>query len=190
VERIEIDPAWRVQLSLDAYHRLVDLGFFTEHDRVEFLEGHIVAMSPQSPPHARIAEIIATAIARATSEPIRVRTHSPLTLARSEPDPDIAVCHAARHAGPRHPTSALLVVEVSGRDSLRKDRSVKAALYAEAGVEEYWVVDLDAAVVRVHRDVDAAAREYRTQVVVGRDGVVSPLVAPAVTLAVEPLFAT
>jgi Uma2 family endonuclease len=178
-----------VRLSLEDYHRLIDLGFFDEDDRVEFLEGHIVARSPQGPLHSKIARLIAKTIQLAVGERLSVQTHSPLTLARSEPEPDVAVIDETRHRGPRHPTSALLVVEVSGRDSLRKDRSVKAALYAEAAVEEYWVVDLEAEVVRVHRDVDPVATEYRTQLVVGKEGLLRPVALPGVELAVARLFA-
>lgn len=188
MERFTIDPEWRARMSLEDYHRLIDMGFFDEDDHVEFLEGHIVAMSPQGPPHARIAALIGKVITRATRDPISVRMHSPLTLARSEPEPDVAVIDETRHGGPRHPTSALLVVEISGRDSLRKDRSVKAALYAEAGIEEYWIVDLEAEVVRVHRDVDAVAAEYRTQLVLGKEGVLRPTGLPEVELAVAALF--
>jgi Uma2 family endonuclease len=39
----------------------------------------------------------------------------------------------------RHPGTAVLVIEVAG-DSLRKDRRVKAALYARFGIPEYRIV--------------------------------------------------
>lgn len=190
VERAAIDPEWRVPLSLERYHQMIDLGIFGDDERMEFLEGSIVAMSPQSPAHARAAALIAKVVQLACGEAVTVRTHSPLTLARSEPEADVAVIDEGRHGGPRHPTSALLLVEVSGRDSLRKDRSVKTALYAEAGVDEYWVVDLEAEVVRVHRDVDPVAREYRTQLVLGKDATLRPVALSQVNLAVAQIFAT
>ena len=49
-----------------------------------------------------------------------------------------------------HPDRALLVIEVADT-SLQKDRGVKAALYATAGVPEFWLVNLTETIVEVHR---------------------------------------
>ena len=74
---------------------------------------------------------------------------SALTLERSEPEPDLIVIP---HDAPRpyHPATAALVIEVSG-SSLRRDVVRKPALYA-AGVDEYWVIDLDGQRAIVYRD--------------------------------------
>src|SRR4051812_35433459 len=47
------------------------------------------------------------------------------------------------------PEEAWLLVEVA-ISSLRKDRKIKAPLYAERGVPEYWIVDVDGGAVEVH----------------------------------------
>ena len=55
---------------------------------------------------------------------------------------------------------ALLVIEVSGSCSLRRDRVVQAAL-CRAGIPEYWIVNLDERHVQVHCDADAEAGRDR-----------------------------
>jgi Uma2 family endonuclease len=68
-----------------------------------------------------------------------------------------------------HLRTALLVVEVAG-DSLRLDRQTKAALYARAGIPEYWIVNLAENTVEVHRDPDPEADAYRAKAVVSSEG--------------------
>ena len=53
-----------------------------------------------------------------------------------------------------HPDRAYLVIEVAD-SSLRKDRYVKAPLYAISNVEEYWLVSLATKAVEVHRGPSA-----------------------------------
>lgn len=78
------------------------------------------------------------------------RVELPLAVPpRSEPEPDVAVVRDEDDSR-RHPSWALLVVEVS-RSSLVVDLEVKSLIYAAAGVPEYWVVDPDERVVHVHR---------------------------------------
>ena len=67
-----------------------------------------------------------------------------------------------------HPRTALLVVEVAG-DSLRLDRQTKAALYARAGIPEYWIVNLAESTVEVHRDPDPETGVYRAKAVVSSE---------------------
>ena len=63
----------------------------------------------------------------------------PLTLADSEPEPDIAVVMGeAADFRRAHPSAAVLVIEVAVRTE-ETDRE-KASIYAEAGIGEYWLV--------------------------------------------------
>jgi len=79
----------------------------------------------------------------------------------------------------------LLVVEVSDR-TLEFDRTVKAGLYARAGLEEYWIVDVRGRRVLVHRE--AADGRWQSIVAYGEGESVSPLAAPEAELAVTRLF--
>jgi|SRR5215831_17078329 len=123
---LPVDPAWQHRLSVDDYHRLIDSGFFGADDRVELLEGILVAMSPQGRMHARLISFLSKLFFSHASASQLVRVQLPLTLARSEPEPDLAVVDLDAEArSPRHPETAFLVVEIAGEESLRKDRQLK-----------------------------------------------------------------
>jgi Uma2 family endonuclease len=136
----------------DEYQRMGELGFF-QNQRVELIAGEIVDMAPQKDVHAVAVMLVQQALLRAFPECV-VRCQLPLTLADdSEPEPDLAVVPGK----PRdylglghHPTSALLVIEIS-ESTLAFDRSTKAALYARAGIADYWIVNLIDRQVEVFR---------------------------------------
>jgi Uma2 family endonuclease len=139
----EIRPLARAE-----YDRLVDLGFF-EDERVELLRGALVRMSPQGAPHANAPARLMARLILALGDRAHVRAHSPLALDDwSEPEPDIAVVAPGDYSR-AHPTTALLVVEAAD-SSLRKDRRIKAELYAERDIPEYWIINLVEGVVEVH----------------------------------------
>ena len=148
-------------LSVDEYHRMIEVGIFDEDEHVELLEGVIVAMTPQSPAHAHCIRWLNRLLTRALPDEYVVGVQLPLTLGRrNEPEPDLAVVKAAAASRDRHPETAVLVVEVA-RDSLRRDRKVKGALYARFGVPEYWIVNLEDRVIEVFSDPDATNGAYR-----------------------------
>jgi Uma2 family endonuclease len=166
------------------YDRLVDLGFF-EDEKIELLRGVLVEMSPQGDAHASIAESIAQRFASMLPfDEYRVRAHSPFAATDdSEPEPDVMV--SRRVAGqPGHPTAALLLIEVA-LDSLRKDRKLKLGIYAEAGVPEYWIIDVEHERVEVY--TEPHGREYRRCVVVEPTGMLRPTQLTGMELAVASL---
>jgi Uma2 family endonuclease len=139
------------------YDRLVELGAFAD-EHIELLHGQLIQMSPQGTLHAYvIGQLTQILVPRLLGRAL-VRVQMPLAVSDiSEPEPDVALVDPRPHLAD-HPQSAFLVVEVAG-DSLRKDRTVKARLYAECGVPEYWLVDVEAGVVEVRRG--PGARGYR-----------------------------
>jgi Uma2 family endonuclease len=178
------------RITVDEYHRMIEAGILGEDEHVQLLSGALVAMTPQGSAHAVVVQRLTTALARAVGDDLAVRPQLPLTLPDdSEPEPDVAVVRAADATlhGP-HPSRALLVVEVAG-DSLRLDRQTKAALYARAGIPEYWVVNLLESVVEVHREPDPQAGAYRSRTVVGAGEVLAPRSVPGLEIAVSLLFA-
>ena len=93
----------------------------------------------------------------------------------------------AKASFPSHPRTALLVIEVAG-DSLRLDRQTKAALYAGAGIPEYWIVNLAETTVEVHRDPDSEKGAYRTKAVVPSDSTLAPASVPGLRIDVADIF--
>jgi len=122
---------------------------------------------------------------RALSDEWSVRPGGPLTLARSEPEPDIVVVRAELvEEAARHPSTASLVVEVA-KTSLALDRSL-ASIYAEADVTEYWIVDVKKQRIEVFRDPEGTA--YRTKTQATAADTLVPVALPGVEIAVSSLF--
>ena len=170
----------------EKYETAAAAGAF-DGERVELVDGVIYDRPRQSPRHATGVSKAHIALEAVFRDGYDVRSQGPLALgAESMPEPDVAVVVGEpddyRKA---HPTTALLVVEVSAASELH-DRNRKAALYARAGIPEYWMVNLVRDCVEVHRDpVDGA---YRTRQVLGRGERIAPLARPEAAVAVEELL--
>jgi Uma2 family endonuclease len=175
------------------YERLVDLGVFAgEH--LELLDGVLVVREPQGSAHAAIAAKVGHVLAMAFGDGWHTRLHSPLALGEhSEPEPDVAVVAGAPEDYlAAHPSTAALVVEVADA-SLRLDRRFKAALYARAGLPEYWIVNLPDRVLEVYRDPHPPADpaddwSYRSLATLPTPGQVTPLAAPHARILVADLL--
>ena len=129
--------------SVDDYHRMIAAGILQDR-RVELLAGEIVEMSPETPILYSTAKRGTKYLETLLAGKADVRFNGPITLADSEPEPDIAVArlpeslYTERHPGPE---DIFWLVEFA-KTSLKKDLEVKAKLYAAAKISEYWVVDL------------------------------------------------
>jgi Uma2 family endonuclease len=147
------------KLSRREYDKLVGLGVF-EDERVELLRGMLVTMSPQGGPHSAITSWLAQRLVRLLDESFDVRTHSPYAATDdSEPEPDVSV--SRRSPGSfKHPDTALLLVEVSDA-SVTKDRQLKAPIYGESRVPEYWIVDISGPQLAVHVHTRPTSEGYR-----------------------------
>src|SRR5262249_3513893 len=137
------------------YDRLVAAGAF-EGERLELLRGRLVLMSPQYGPHASTVSRFQDLLVPRLLGRAQVRTQLPLSLSDdSEPEPDVAVVLLGDYDN-EHPQTALLVIEVAD-SSLKKDRELKPGIYAEAGIADYWVVNLVERTIEVHREPKAGA---------------------------------
>lgn len=139
------------RFSLEEYHQLLESGGFDEDSRVELIEGVIADMSPKTAEHENaITWLTRWLISAVDPGRFEVGVQRALTLSNSEPEPDLAVIPVDAPR-PYHPATATLVIEVA-MSSQDRDLRQKPALYARAGITEYWVVDLDAGVVVAHRN--------------------------------------
>ena len=155
-----------------------------DDERVELLRGVVVRMSPHDPRQAEAIRRLVRMFVLAAGE--RAVVSPQLSFAASDdsqPEPDLALLPPGDYAQ-AHPSQALLVMEVA-TTSLRKDRGVKAELYAEAGVPEYWIVNLVAREVEVLRAPEDG--RYTEQVVRRPGEVLSPLALPGLHLPVGDL---
>lgn len=163
------------------YERLAREGFFAR-EKVELVFGVVVPMSPINPPHATSTAEIHEVILRKIGERARVRCQSSFAASDdSMPEPDIIVIPNDDYWS-KLPTRAYLVVEVAD-SSLRYDRLVKARLYAEVDVDEYWIVDVNAGCVEVYRD--RRDDQWCTITTHSRGETIAPLAFPDVVIAVS-----
>jgi Uma2 family endonuclease len=130
---------------------MIQSGAFTENDRLELIEGWVVQKMAKGAAHefsTGQAEELVRALLPAGWH---VRNQAPITLARSEPEPDLTIVRGNRaEYRDHHPqaTDVALVIEVSDT-TLSTDR-LKAKMYAAAGIPEYWIINLEAGAVEVH----------------------------------------
>lgn len=140
-------------ISVELYHIMAERGTFAPDDRVELIDGEIIEMSPIGSRHARVVDFLNDFLVKRIDGNYIVRIQNPIVVGDlSEPQPDIAVV-ARRDDFYRdgHPTGkdVALVVEVSD-STIAFDRSRKLPKYAEAGIPETWLIDLESEHVEVH----------------------------------------
>lgn len=163
---------------------MVALGVF-EGDRVELIRGSLVEMAPNDPEHASPIDTLNALLVRALGDRALVRIQQPIVAGdESEPEPDVAVVPPGRYAR-EHPSAAYLVIEVAA-SSLRKDREVKAPLYAASGFEEYWIVNVAERVVEVHRGPTPEGYASSSRHAMG--AILRPLAFADITVPVSALF--
>lgn len=173
------------------YSEMASLGFF-EGQHVELIEGEILIMTPQNNAHAIAVTCVHDVLKLAFGDGFWIRTQMPLKLSESsEPEPDVAVVRGRPRDFSDHPASALMVVEVS-QATLTNDRSRKSSLYAAAGIDEYWIVNLIDGQLEVQRDPVAADTPsgftYATRTIHKPSDVVTPLALPAARIIVRDLL--
>jgi Uma2 family endonuclease len=174
-------------LSTQDYEHMIGAGIVGEDEHVELIGGRIVEMSPEGPGHAGAIDLCAEVLRAAFGAGHRVRVQHPLIVDPLDaPEPDVAVVAG----GPRdhlaeHPRTAALVIEVAD-SSLEYDRGEKAQLYARAGFDDYWIVNLRDRCLEVHRQPSAGG--YGSVATVAPDATVTPLALPAARVAVAALL--
>lgn len=180
--------------SRHEYARLIDHGFLDEDDPIELLDGLLLVKEPQHSPHRTAVLLVAKALERAFGEGWFVQTQSPIILDdQSEPEPDVCVVRGSpRDYAAAHPTCPALVVEIA-QSGLNLARGRKAAAYARAGIAEYWIVNLMARVLEIHREPasPSTGRRQWGYLVIDRlaaDGTITPLAAPASAICVDDLL--
>jgi len=175
--------------TVDAYFDLVRQGVLVEGDRVELLEGVIVAEPPMDPAHASAVDRVAETLRRVVAGQAAVREDKPLIIGgRSVPEPDVAIVPGRpQDYASRHPNAALLVVEVSD-SSLPQDRLSKARIYAGAAIPEYWIVNLRAEALEIYRAPDPEQRMYTDRFTIGRGQHLTPVAFPDARVAVDDLL--
>lgn len=148
------------RFSVEEYHRLGELGILKPEDRVELLEGWIVEKMNHRPAHGFAVQELNDWFVKHIPSAWFCRCQLPVTLAASEPEPDLAIVWGNRaEFRSKHPggEDCRLVIEVADT-SLVRDRA-KAIIYAIAGVPEFWIVNV--AQSQVERLTSPGPQGYR-----------------------------
>lgn len=178
------------RFSLPQYELMVETGVFAGkfHQRVELIRGEIRQMNPIGPNHAAVVNLLAAwSIRNASDERVVCSIQNPIRIPKTEssPQPDITWLVAKRYPEHPLPEDVLLLIEVS-EASLHFDQHEKAALYAEAGIPEYWVADIEGRRLIVHRE--PGSEGYGQVQEFAGDDIASPQADPQVQLRIGNLY--
>ena len=170
------------RLSVEDVYRMVEAGVLDEHDRVELVEGVLVDMVPIGAEHEDALQWLIDHFAGVAGRAWKVRVQSMLLVSGGYLLPDLLVVDPP----PRGtlPATARLVIEVAQTSQSRD--AEKASDYAAANVAEYWIVDLLARNVIVHRHPLAGV--YQEVSTVGDGASIKPLLADAPAVDVSALL--
>jgi Uma2 family endonuclease len=154
--------------------------------RLELVEGELISKMGKGRPHVNSAVLLLRWAVHVFGFE-RVLPESPIDVApednpTNEPEPDLVVLKRDltefNQENPR-PEDLELVVEVAA-STLWFDLATKAALYARAGIADYWVLDIAGRRMIVHREPREG--RYASVLVYGSEESVAPLAAPGTPL--------
>jgi Uma2 family endonuclease len=143
----------RLRFTVDEYYRMIELGLLKDYEEAEIIEGELIKKTTIGDRHAAIVNRLNRFFSRNVNDEVLVSIQNPVRLSDySEPEPDVALTDLRKYDGERHPqpSEIILIVEVSD-STLKYDRDVKLALYAEAEIPEVWIVNLPNDIIEVHQ---------------------------------------
>jgi Uma2 family endonuclease len=179
----------RHRFKVDDYEQMIARGILREDDRVELIRGEIIEKMPIGDPHASSVIRFNRILGKTFGDAVLIGVQSPIRLDDSEPEPDLCLLVPRDDfylSGKPRPADILLLIEVSDT-SLEFDREVKRPLYAEAGIRELWIVNLEEESLEVHRDPTPEG-QYRDISVLRRGQEVEIAAFPGIKLAVADLL--
>lgn len=154
----------RHRLTVDQYHRMIDIGLFSEQDKVELINGELVNMCPVGSRHAACVNAFIDLLPAQLPKEASFTIQNPIAiLPLSEPEPDVVVVkRRADRYRRQHPSAEdiFLVIEVAD-SSLAYDQEVKLPLYANAGIPVYWIVNLEEGQIEVNWQPVEGLYKYR-----------------------------
>lgn len=175
--------------NVDEYHRMLETGIITAEERVELIEGQVIPMSAKNPPHAATTLCASDYLKRLLAEVALVRVQDPIQLNQySEPEPDIAVVRIDSRKYVTHhpqPNEVFLLIEVADT-TLESDRKQKAPLYAQAGIIDYWILDVNQYKVYVFREPNLAG--YNQQFILDENATFSLIAFPEIAVQISQMF--
>ena len=179
----------RHRITVSEFERMIAANVWPEDERIELIEGELIAMSPINAPHAAAL----TALTEIFLQPLQGRavvwSQNPVRLDDdTRPQPDLALLRppASRYrAQLPGPADVFLLIEISDT-TLTYDRDRKLPLYAKAGIPETWLVDVNGEQVFAYRQPENGV--YTQLTTYKRGAVISPEAFPDVTVRVDDIL--
>jgi Uma2 family endonuclease len=180
LEHIQPQPPLRLKRWTREEIGFLQKNGFLEGQRYELVEGELINKMGMNEPHAFAIRLLTALLVRLFGSRVLIQLPidvSPEDNPTSEPQPDAAVTTTAASMTSKQPGAGDIVWLIEVSDStLRFDLTVKAGLYARAGIPDYWVIDLVNRQIIVHRQ--PALGTYGSVVVYGEQESIAPLESP------------
>ena len=154
-----------------------------ERERLELIDGELISKMGKNRPHVNAFTLMHLWLLDAFGKQF-VNAEAPIDVSpgdnpSNEPEPDLIVLNrefATFVAGNPQPGDIVLVVEIAD-SPLAFDLTTKAALYARAGIVEYWVLDVAGRRLFSHRN--PVSGRYASVTIYNEHEPVAPVASPA-----------
>jgi Uma2 family endonuclease len=177
------------KFTVDEYHNFIELGVFNPEERIELWEGEFVEMSPIGKRHAGIVAGLTAYLNHLFFKKLVVWSQNPIILSDfSEPQPDVCVLQGRDNFYKNESATAndvLLVVEVSD-STVRYDREIKFPRYAENGIQEAWLIDLENDRIEIH--TQPTAKGYKLVKILHRGDIAESTIFEEIKIAVDDIL--
>jgi Uma2 family endonuclease len=171
------------------FQQICDAGIFHPDSRYELIHGEIIEMPRPTYRHSgRVNKLNRVFTSRLGESVIVCIQNGMFVNEMSEPRPDVVICKPLPELfGPFEPDpgDVLFLVEISDT-SLGYDKRIKAPLYAQGGIPEYWILNIPDDVLEVR--TDPFGNEYRRIDIYKRGQAITPQKLPETRFTVEELL--
>ena len=163
-------------LSVQDYNRMVEAGVLAPDERVELISGQLYTMAAKGTAHSAAVTRIERVLKAHLGDRALLRFQDPIQLNDySEPEPDVAVVKVDPLDYEDHhpaPSEVYLLIEVAD-STLKRDRELKAPVYAQSGIQDYWILDVNQRQLYVFRSPTATG--YASELVLSEADIIAPL---------------
>jgi Uma2 family endonuclease len=180
-----------LRLSVADYNRMIAEDAFRPlgKRRIELIYGELREVTPPGPTHAECVDRLARwSFSNTDPRQVTVRIQNPIGIPAfdSAPEPDLAWAKAKSY-GKQHPQPRDIFLIIEAADSsLNEDLGEMAALYAQAGIKDYWVINIPDFCVEVFRQPKRG--RYMDHRAYQSTDDLAPLAFPKIHLPISGLF--
>jgi len=141
----------RVRITRKMFGAMIEAGVIREGQRIQLIDGELFQMPAMNDPHWTVLNHLLNLLPTVLPKGWSQTGQSPVVTDEfGEPEPDIAIIRGTPAGRKAKPTAAdtAVVIEVSDT-TIGFDRRKKLRAYAEAGIPEYWILNIAERVVEV-----------------------------------------